>query len=54
MINFVQIYRNVSLPLSVRGGTRSIRLKEERMLRVLVYRELRKVIGSGREEVRGD
>ena len=54
MINSVQIYRNIILHLSVRGGTRSIGLREERMLRVLVYRELRKVIGPGREEVRGD
>jgi len=29
-------------------------IREERMLRVLLYRELRKVIGPGREEVRGD
>jgi hypothetical protein len=54
MINSVQIYRNMFVSLSVSGGTRSIRLREERKLRVLLYRELRKVIGPGRKEVRGD
>jgi len=51
MINSEQIERNISFPLSLGRGTRSIRLREENMLRALVYREMRKVIGPGREEV---
>jgi hypothetical protein len=54
MINSVQRYRNISLPLSLCGGARSIRLREEGMLRELGYRELRKIFGLGKEEVRGD
>jgi len=53
MINSVQIYRNMFVSLCMWWNS-VYQIREERMLRVLLYRELRKVIGPGREEVRGD
>ena len=50
----IKLYRNIILPVVLYGfNTRSLKLREERRLRVFENRVLRKIFGSKRDEVQG-
>jgi len=51
----IKIYRNIILPFVLNGcETWSLTLREERRLRVLENRVLRRIFGSKRDEVIGN
>jgi hypothetical protein len=53
--SFVKIYRTIILPVVLYGcETWSLRLKEERRVRVLENKLLRRVFGTKRDEVTGE